>query len=777
MGTRRIIRGPPGERLDHFMERFIECSGKDRNSTYIVLPTSRAVKYVQERLHERGIPYIKNAIGTLSALSENMFNMTNSDRILLDNDQRAVIIDHIIETVKDGTPMIGKMSVTSGVSYNLATFFSLIYSYGDDYPACLKEGSAKSMELELLMGKYREYLEMNSLLDREMMIRSVIDQDEPIGTVLVYGLFEPMPIEKDLLVSLKERSMNMECYVPYIDNRKLFSDDWSWIGIDEVEDVPGSRFEDIFNMESGKTSSVDLKIGKIRDRVCEIRNVSSEIRSILEEREDERIAVVLPEPDNGRRLISEIFGDYGIPFYMSRGAPLSESPLIQDLVNILRVVSFDFKRKDVVDLLGSPYLKFSYRGRRISGHEVDNISAGANVIGGRSGWKNSLENRMKVLDFEMKNPDISEGLKRKHEMEMRKLEFTKDSLMDLFSIIDHFSRKAPVGEHVRNFRKVIGDLEFDFDAGSSSKQEASALGEFFSILGSLERNSTLVPPSRITPYRFLSFLCNLIARKTYRPVQTNHSTVQVVGLRELAGLDFDTIFIVGMAEGEIPRTRLAHPFLNEAEIGRMNVLKREDLLRQERYYFWTDLLAASKSIYLSCPETDDDKPLVPSHFMMQMMDGYEYEEWGDNQIRGFGLNDQLEDGSRIVNRDLSNLASEMDLPGMVSRINSESYYRRLDSYSIHDGIIEDIDVLGSIREEFSEEKAFSPSSLERYANCPFEFLLRYVLYLDKRDEVDETLTPLEKGNLIHHILFRFYRERKEKKINERNSDEALSRII
>ncbi|MEA3559936.1 MAG: PD-(D/E)XK nuclease family protein, partial [Candidatus Thermoplasmatota archaeon] len=84
---------------------------------------------------------------------------------------------------------------------------------------------------------------------------------------------------------------------------------------------------------------------------------------------------------------------------------------------------------------------------------------------------------------------------------------------------------------------------------------------------------------------------------------------------------------------------------------------------------------------------------------------------------------------------------------------------------------------GSIREEFSEEKAFSPSSLERYANCPFEFLLRYVLYLDTRDEVDETLTPLEKGNLIHHILFRFYRERKEKKINERNSDEALSRII
>ncbi len=211
MGSKKIIRGPPGERLDHFIERFIEYSNKNRISTHFILPTSRAVKYVQKHLHKRGIPYIKANITTLSGLSEALFNQYNRDRILLDNDQRAVIIDHLIEDTKSKIPLIGRMSASSGVSHNLATFFSLLGSYREDYPDCLKCPSAKSMELGLLRERYEGYLRSHSLLDKEMMMGEVIGQDHAIETILLYGLFEPTPLEKELIRSLNKLSENMEC--------------------------------------------------------------------------------------------------------------------------------------------------------------------------------------------------------------------------------------------------------------------------------------------------------------------------------------------------------------------------------------------------------------------------------------------------------------------------------------------------------------------------------------------------------------------------------------
>ncbi|MCK5774470.1 MAG: hypothetical protein KAH57_11830 [Thermoplasmata archaeon] len=461
--------------MDHFIERFIECSEKSRISTFLILPTSRAVKYVQKELHKRGIPYIKANITTLSGLSEALFNLDNNDRILLDNDQRAVIIDHLIEDARNEIPLIGRMSASSGVSHNLATFFSLLGSYGENYPDCLKKPSEKSIELGLLRERYEGYLRSHSLLDEEMMMGEVIGQDRAIETILIYDLFEPTPLEKEFIISLNNRSENMECYVPYIDNKKIFKDDWTWLGITEVEQISSNGLKDIFNGVPDKKATVKLFIGSMRDRVCEIRNVASMVRSILEDNDKEKIAVVLPEPDGGQRLVSEIFDDYGIPFHVSRGSSLSESPLIQDLVNILRVVSHNFMRKDVVNLLRSPYIKFRFQGKDISGNEVENISIGANVISGKSGWSNSLQNRMKVLGDEIVNPDISEGLKKRHEIELRKLEFTQDAIADLFSTIDRFSRMDPVLDHVKKFRTVIGKLEFYFDASSSSKPEASAL--------------------------------------------------------------------------------------------------------------------------------------------------------------------------------------------------------------------------------------------------------------------------------------------------------------
>ena len=57
------------------------------------------------------------------------------------------------------------------------------------------------------------------------------------------------------------------------------------------------------------------------------------------------------------------------------------------------------------------------------------------------------------------------------------------------------------------------------------------------------------------------------------------------------------------------------------------------------------------------------------------------------------------------------------------------------------------------------EGPFSITRLEAYAGCPIRFYFQYVLRIEETEEIAESgMTPLERGNLVHQTLFRFYRE-------------------
>jgi len=70
-----------------------------------------------------------------------------------------------------------------------------------------------------------------------------------------------------------------------------------------------------------------------------------------------------------------------------------------------------------------------------------------------------------------------------------------------------------------------------------------------------------------------------------------------------------------------------------------------------------------------------------------------------------------------------------------------------------DGVIQSPSVLNRIQKNFDASYTFSPSQLESYLFCPFQFFMRYVLKIepiDDRDELEENYT--ERGSRIHRIL-------------------------
>ena len=64
---------------------------------------------------------------------------------------------------------------------------------------------------------------------------------------------------------------------------------------------------------------------------------------------------------------------------------------------------------------------------------------------------------------------------------------------------------------------------------------------------------------------------------------------------------------------------------------------------------------------------------------------------------------------------------------------------------------------GSRLAERLENTPLSPTSLEQWASCPFQYFLGHVLHISALDDPQETyaITPLERGSLVHGILEQF----------------------
>jgi CRISPR/Cas system-associated exonuclease Cas4 (RecB family) len=113
-----------------------------------------------------------------------------------------------------------------------------------------------------------------------------------------------------------------------------------------------------------------------------------------------------------------------------------------------------------------------------------------------------------------------------------------------------------------------------------------------------------------------------------------------------------------------------------------------------------------------------------------------------------------------VHRDPADLVALAGLPsqraaldGVAAALRVLHERTRAVAFGPHDGLLRDPEAIRRIAEDFGPEHTLSPSQLETFLFCPFQFFLRYVLRLepvDERDEIEEDYTG--RGIRIHRIL-------------------------
>jgi len=89
----------------------------------------------------------------------------------------------------------------------------------------------------------------------------------------------------------------------------------------------------------------------------------------------------------------------------------------------------------------------------------------------------------------------------------------------------------------------------------------------------------------------------------------------------------------------------------------------------------------------------------------------------------------------------------------------ECYHRRGLCDSSFDGMLSEDDAIQtSLAGRYGPRHVYSPTILETYAKCPFEFFLNRVIGLEALPEVEVDLSARDRGTAVHEILSTFYRQ-------------------
>ncbi|HPW45050.1 MAG TPA: PD-(D/E)XK nuclease family protein [bacterium] len=209
------------------------------------------------------------------------------------------------------------------------------------------------------------------------------------------------------------------------------------------------------------------------------------------------------------------------------------------------------------------------------------------------------------------------------------------------------------------------------------------------------------------------------------------------------------VFIPSMLGGNIPKSKPDKIFFSEGDFLAKNPDRslekifpgEETLLAEESYLFDTFRMKCTSDLFLTYSVINDSGAETSKS---PFLDGMPEEE----VLPPCGISRCCPENKRSP----SQISELVKIEKSRSQGSDEHPNRR--------GRISDDNALRLVRDRFTR-KAYSATSLERFAQCPFVFFAEKVLNLKPLEDEIPELQPKDRGKIIHEVLEIFYREHLE----------------
>jgi ATP-dependent helicase/nuclease subunit B len=393
------------------------------------------------------------------------------------------------------------------------------------------------------------------------------------------------------------------------------------------------------------------------------------------------------------------------------------------------------------------------------------------VIGGLDRWRRRLAGLEQELALKLDNrDDLDEATEERLNRELDHLKSLRAYALPILMDLDRLRKPEQWGVWIQRLTAL---------ATRCLREPARVL----SVLSELAPMASVGPVGIDEVYRVLA--PNLL-ELTERPESDRYGRVFVAPIDAARGLAFDAVFIPGLAERLFPSKIVQDPILGDRVRKRLDpvLATNEDRVQEERLSLRIAMGAAREKVFLSYPRVDLEhgRQRVSSFYALESLRAMtgtlpsiselDREAQKDRSMRpGWPAPKEAADAIDHAEFDLSVIDALLDA-GKEEAAGSARYliesndhlarslrwrYRRYsNAWTVADGLM--------IRKETERDaiemhrlkaRAYSPTALQAYAACPYQFFLKAIQRLSPREaaEAIERMDPLQRGALIHDIQY------------------------
>lgn len=480
-------------------------------------------------------------------------------------------------------------------------------------------------------------------------------------------------------------------------------------------------------------------------------------------------AVLLRHPAAYERTIRDVFGAAGIPYVMLDGEPVSDTLTGRLLDLLVRIRLGDFPRAEVMEFLSLAPLRPSLLEACPDASPADweRHSREAGIVRGREHWRRIGRERERLeWRIARSRKEAGDGPVSPH--------------------VALLERKVLL---LRTFERAVNALLRRLSALPDRAPFATLLGGLLRALLALarlpegERNvvAAMARPARecadeeeVSFEAFAAMADELLSQRL-PPSDVYRSGRVIVGsLHAAFGLPFRLALIPGLVERSFPPPPAQDPVLLDREREALNarygaaLTTREDQAADEMFSFRHAAAAAGEALVLSYPRMDaaTGKTRVPSHFLLRVAEALTGQP---SDYRALGALTERVPIERIQTERVRLTAAEWDLSRVAQAVASGSAAALA-------GLPGFAAVARGIRAEASRWErnrlteydgvlgvavplpaTMAATYLETYGTCPFRYFGKHVLGVSEVEEPEEaeTISPLDRGKIIHDILDQF----------------------
>lgn len=511
-----------------------------------------------------------------------------------------------------------------------------------------------------------------------------------------------------------------------------------------------------------------------RDTYEEAEYAAAEIRRLVTEEgyRYREISIICRSPERYAGCLDASLKKRDIPCFVSQPDRVDGEPVTRFVLGAFQAVQSGYQTESLLELLKTG----------VSGFSTEEISALENYaylwrLTGQD-WRREFVRHPRGFGQEMTQED-SQELERLNELRRRLME-----PLERFAARTSHATGAQLSQGVYLLLTAFG-LEETLPAYCQSLEEAGEPGlaqkqlrVWDLLMEILDQMRAILGEKPITRERYGQLLREVVAGEDVSEIPQTVDQVLFGTPEQVRQSSPRAVFLLGVAQGEFPLNPRSSGVFSDAE--RRELIRRnlplgdplELKAMEERYLAYSVACAPSERLYVSWAGTADGEEKSPSGLVTSLLGIFPTVKPQRDLPDHFFANTKEAAFSRMAARFTDEDGEAAALRALFA--GDPAYQGRLEALERASGSREErVKDPALARELFGDRLTLSPSQVEKYYQCPFQYFCRYGLGAKERRPAE--VDALQYGTLMHYLFQQVFQVPREER--QQWSEEELTHRV